>query len=169
MTESPFALITDRNFNFMIQLNPTPTDFRGPQNFICYRWNSVITNIGNRRRQIEGKKQGICYRRNSAKSGFVRAGFNCGSLMSYTYLSRRIQSFSNWQGFWCLQVEWFSDHSRGRTDHFQIRSHWYPLAFRWWEPHPCCNFVRHLKQKTEILPLGIPLQIRLWQFELALL
>ena len=56
MTESPFALITDRNFNFMIQLNPTPTDLRGLQNFICYRWNSVITNIGNRRRKIEGKE-----------------------------------------------------------------------------------------------------------------
>ena len=29
-----------------IQLNPAPTDFKGPINFICYRRNSVTANIG---------------------------------------------------------------------------------------------------------------------------
>ena len=49
-------LRTCHNFQFdslEIQLNPAPTDFKGPINFIYYRRNSVIANIGNKRKQVE--------------------------------------------------------------------------------------------------------------------
>ena len=47
-----------QNINILagIQLNPAPTDFKGPTNFICYRRNSVIANKGNKRKQVEGTK-----------------------------------------------------------------------------------------------------------------
>ena len=43
-------------FALKILLNPTPTDFRGPIDFICYRMNSVAANKGNKRKQIKGTK-----------------------------------------------------------------------------------------------------------------
>ena len=39
-----------------LQLNPALTDFRGLTNFICYRRNSVIAVIGNKRKLVEGTK-----------------------------------------------------------------------------------------------------------------
>ena len=33
-----------------LQLNPAPTDFKGPANFICYGQNSVIANKENKRK-----------------------------------------------------------------------------------------------------------------------
>ena len=66
-----------------IQLNPALTDFRGPINYICYRWNSIIGNIENKRKWVEGIK---CYRWNLVKSESVgtlksvRAGLNCISI-----------------------------------------------------------------------------------------
>ena len=60
---------------FVIHLNPSVKDFRGPINCICYRCVFVIANIENQRNQNEGTKS-ICYRWNYVLSGFVRAGFN---------------------------------------------------------------------------------------------
>ena len=37
-----------------IQLNLTLTDFEGPTDFICYRWNSVKANKRNNTNQAEG-------------------------------------------------------------------------------------------------------------------
>ena len=37
-----------------IQLNPALTDFKGPTNFICYKRNSVIANVRNKKKTIEG-------------------------------------------------------------------------------------------------------------------
>ena len=39
-----------------IQLNPALTDLKGPLKYVCYRRNSVIANIGNKRKQVEGTK-----------------------------------------------------------------------------------------------------------------
>ena len=37
-----------------VQLNLAPTDFKGLTNFICYRRNSVIANMRNKKKQAEG-------------------------------------------------------------------------------------------------------------------
>ena len=41
-------------YKFTIQLNPALTDFRGQTNFICFKWNSVIANIRNKRKLVMG-------------------------------------------------------------------------------------------------------------------
>ena len=41
---------------FVIQLNPALTDSKGLTNSICYGWNSVIVNIGNKEKKVERTK-----------------------------------------------------------------------------------------------------------------
>ena len=41
---------TDLITIYYLLLNPAPTDFKGSKNFVCYRRNSIIANIGNKRK-----------------------------------------------------------------------------------------------------------------------
>ena len=42
------------NIGQVKQLNPALTDFEGLTYFICYKWNSVVANIENKEKQVEG-------------------------------------------------------------------------------------------------------------------
>ena len=58
-----------------LPLKPALTDFRGLTNLICYRRNSVIANMRNKRKL--GLTIIMWKRRNSVKSRSVRARLNC--------------------------------------------------------------------------------------------
>ena len=65
-----------RRTYFPIKWNPALTDFKRLTNFIYYRHNSVVANIRIKRKLVERTRIDISLRRNSLKSGSVRAGYN---------------------------------------------------------------------------------------------
>ena len=46
--------IVDGAATIKVLLIPILTEFKGLTYLICYRWNSVIANVGNREKHVEG-------------------------------------------------------------------------------------------------------------------
>ena len=72
-----------------VQWNPALTDFKRLTNFIYYRHNSVVANIRIKRKLVERTRIDISLRRNSLKSGSVRAGYKGASDLSESLPRRR--------------------------------------------------------------------------------